>query len=242
MIGFFKELKKTLSSLKETVSSLAVWKLEVNITLQQQQEEIKELKAQLKQRKAKREFLSEDDYEKLINAFSERNYARIASWLDLSKVAARLSQDNLKEISSSLDLDTLCIDHLLPRVVESALTNAAYQRLLKEASLTSKKLVLTELTQNLIWDNKQEVFDNAAKEIASEQFLRGHYSDLVKALAQELKNDVYLVPLAKVMAKQPEFSIRAANYLATRIHHSLSSDASSTVVAVTPDNTTTFMD
>lgn len=242
MIGFFKELKKTLSSLKETVSSLAVWKLEVNITLQQQQEEIKELKAQLKQRKAKREFLSEDDYEKLINAFSERNYARIASWLDLSKVAARLSQDNLKEISSSLDLDTLCIDHLLPRVVESALTNAAYQRLLKEASLTSKKLVLTELTQNLLWDNKQEVFDNAAKELASDQFLRDHYPELVKALAQELKKVLYLVPLAKEIAKQPEVQQKAANYLADRICTALTCDARSTVVAVTPDNTTTFMD
>lgn len=171
-----------------------MWKLELNTALQQQQEEIKELRAQLEQLKAKREF--------------------------------RLPQDNLKEIASNLDLETLCVDHLLPRVVQSALTNAAYQELLKEASVTSKKLVLAELTQNLLWDNKQEVFDNAAKEIASEQFLRGDYSELVKALAQELKNDVYLVPLAKVMAKQPEFSIRAANYLATIIQHSLYSEMS----------------
>lgn len=242
MIGFFKDLKKTLSSLKETVSSLAVWKLEVNSALQQEQEEIKELRAQLEQFKAKQEFLSEDDYVKLINAFSEKSYARIASWIDLSKVAARLSQDNLKEISSSLDLDTLCIDHLLPRVVESALKNTAYQRLLKEASVTSKKLVLAELTQNLLWENKQEVFDNAAKELASDQFLRDHYPELVKALAQELKKVFYLVPLAKEIAKQPEVQQKAANYLAHRIRTALSSDASNTVVAVRPDNTTTFMD
>lgn len=69
-----------------------------------------------------------------------------------------------------------------------------------------------------------------------------HYPELVKELAQELKKVSYLVPLAREVAKQPEVQQRAANYLAHRICTALSPDASTKVVAVRPDNTTTFMD
>jgi hypothetical protein len=244
VIGFFRGLKETLNFLKVAVSNLSVWKSGVNNEMTKLQEEIKTLKLLVEELKAKREFLSEDevDYVKLVNAFSERNYERLASWVDLSGLTARLSGDNLKEIASNVDLRTLCLDHLLPRVVQSVMDTGIYHKLLHEASITARKQVLAELTENLLWNNKQEVFDAAAKVLASDQFLRDHYPKLVTALAQELKKVFYLVPLAREVAKQPEVQQRAANYLADRIVTALSSDASTTVAAVRPNNTTTFMD
>lgn len=126
-----------------------------------------------------------------------------------------LNIDSLKAKSNSL--------------VEQTLSSELYHKLLKEAAITARRQVLAELTESLLWSHKQEVFDSAAQVLASDQFLRDHYPKLVTALALELKKTLYLVPLAREVAKQPEVQQRAAHYLGNRISNALSLESCSIV-------------
>lgn len=150
----------------------------------------------------------------------------------------------LNEAKKQIEDQNLDIDNLKAKsnsLVEQTLSSELYHKLLKEVAITARRQVLAELTESLLWSHKQEVFDIAAQVLASEQFLSDHYPKLVKALAQELKKILYLVPLAREVSKQPEVQQRVAKYLAYRISTALCSNEGSTV-AVTEDNTTSFMD
>lgn len=150
----------------------------------------------------------------------------------------------LNEAKKQIEDQNLDIDNLKAKsnsLVEQTLSSELYHKLLKEVAITARRQVLAELTESLLWSHKQEVFDIAAQVLASEQFLSDHYPKLVKALAQELKKILYLVPLAREVSKQPEVQQQVAKYLAYRISTALCSNEGSTV-AVTEDNTTSFMD
>lgn len=160
-------------------------------------------------------------------------------WQEVIALRCQLNEAKKQIEDQNLDIDDLKAKS--DNLVEQTLSSELYHKLLKEAAITARRQVLAELTESLLWSHKQEVFDIAAQVLASEQFLSDHYPKLVKALAQELKKILYLVPLAREVSKQPEVQQQVAKYLAYRISTALCSNEGSTV-AVTEDNTTSFMD
>ena len=161
-------------------------------------------------------------------------------WDEVEALKCELLKAKKQIEDQDLDIDSLKAKS--NSLVEQTLSSELYNKLIKKATIAARRQVLSELTESLLWSHKQEVFDSAAQVLASDQFLRDHYPKLVTALALELKKTLYLVPLAREVAKQPELRNKAAEYLTYKISSALSADQNTWSASLVKDNTTNIPD